>query len=442
MEEEIDLRVYVEVLIRRWKWIVGLALAAAVVAFVASSFIPPAYEATALAAITKPRYVMRFDPRFETVDSIQPVYNAYPELAGSDDLVQELMTSLGSLPEEVETAQDLQGMLEARSGADPSMVRLVVSSRNPEEAARVANAWAGLFVARANEIYGAHSEDQVDFFEGQLERAQGELDAAEQALVEFQARNQGAVLEAQLASAKQDLQDYLIEKRGIERAVRNARALQTHIASRSAGEPVTPADELTALLLQVQAFSIRTSRPAQTEGGGDGGGVPSMVWVPESEAGSSIQLQISDAALLSSGQTAGELSASLDDLATTLGAWEEGMVAQAAVLEEQILTLQQQLQKVQAEEGSLIRARDVARGTHTTLAHKVEEARIAAEDTGGEVRLASQAAVPQKPVGPRKMLNTAVAGMLGLMLGVFGAFAVDWWRGGGVTRGRGDGETE
>ncbi|RLC98999.1 MAG: hypothetical protein DRI77_03815, partial [Chloroflexi bacterium] len=67
MEEEIDLRVYVEVLVRNWKWIAGLALVAAVVAFVASSFIPPTYEATALAAITKPRYVMQFDPRFETV---------------------------------------------------------------------------------------------------------------------------------------------------------------------------------------------------------------------------------------------------------------------------------------------------------------------------------------------------------------------------------------
>ncbi len=448
MEEEIDLRVYVEVLISNWKWIAGLALAAAVAAFAVSSLIPPTYEATALAAVTKPRYVMRFDPRFETVDSVQPVYNAYPELASSDDLVQDLLTSLGSLPEGVETARDLQEIIEARSGADPSMVRLVVSSQEPEEAARIANVWAGLFVTQANEIYGAHNEDQVGFFEGQLKRAQEELDAAEQALIEFQARNQGAVLEAQLASAEQDLQDYLVEKRRIERAVRNAVALQTHIASRSAGEPVTPADELTALLLQVQAFSVQTSRPAQTKG--DGAGTSSVVWVPESETGSSIQLQISDAAFLPSGQTTGEMSSSLDDLVVTLEAWGEEMETQVAALEERILTLQQQLQEVRAERNSLTRARDVAQETHTTLAHKVEEARIAAEDTGGEVRLASRAGVPEKPVGPRRLLNTAVAGMLGVMVGVFGAFALEWWRGDAEvgregdeeTRGQGDGETE
>ncbi|MCS7178824.1 MAG: hypothetical protein RML46_07745 [Anaerolineae bacterium] len=45
-----------------------------------------------------------------------------------------------------------------------------------------------------------------------------------------------------------------------------------------------------------------------------------------------------------------------------------------------------------------------------TLARKAEETRIAAEDaSAGEVRLASQAVPPEKPVSPRKLLNTAVA---------------------------------
>ncbi|RLC69952.1 MAG: hypothetical protein DRI81_19765, partial [Chloroflexi bacterium] len=213
------------------------------------------------------------------------------------------------------------------------------------------------------------------------------------------------------------------------------RALQAHVTGRAADTPVSPGDDLTALLLQMQAFSVRASRPAQTEGGG---GVSSMVWVPESEAGSSIQLQISDAALLASGQTAGELSSSLDNLVTTLETWEEEMEAQAAALEEWILTLQQQVEAARAEETRLVCIRDVAQATHLTLARKVEEARIAAEDATGDVRLISQAAVPHKPVGPRKLLNTAVAGALGLMIGVFGAFALEWWRGSEETGGEGE----
>ncbi len=402
MEEEIDLRVYVEVLIRNWMWIAGLALLAAVTALVVSFLIPPTYEATALAAITEPRYVMRFDSRLQTVDTVQP-YNAYPELASSDDLLKDLLAQLAPLPESIESLRDLRNTLEAETGADPSMVKLSASSQGAEDAARVANEWAALFVAQANEIYGSHSEEDARFFEGQLIQAQEELDAAEESLVAFQARNQKVILEARLVSAQQDLQDYLIEQREIERAVRNAQALRANAAGQQANSTVSPGDNLAALLLQMQAFSIRTSRY-------------------------DAKLEISDAALLSSERTAGELAAFLDNLVLTIETWESKIEVRVAALESQILALQQQIQETRVEEDRLIRDRDVARETQMTLAHKVEEARIAAEDATGDVRLVSQAAVPEEPVGPRKMLNTAVAGALGLMVGVFGAFAVEWWR--------------
>jgi len=436
MEEEIDLRAYVAVLLRNWMWIVGLAAVAAVAALGVSFLISPTYEATALVAITEPRYVMRFDPRFETVNNIQPVYKAYPELATSDALLQSLLAGLDPLPQDVETSQDLRGMLEAEGGTDPSMVRLVVRSREPQEAARVANVWAGLFVARANQVYGAQSEDQVQFFEDQLQRAQVELETAEQALIAFQAHNQRAVLEAQLVSARQDLQDYLVEQREIERAVRNAQALQASIVGQPADERVSPGDDLTALLLQIQAFNVQTSRPVQMAETAQMAQPTS--YGAELGAGPTIWLQISDATVLSSGRTAGELTASLDGLVTTLKARRQGIEAQLAALEPQILGLQQRLQRTLAEEERLTRTRDVAQETYVTVARKVEEVRIAAADTSGDVRLASQASVPQKPVSPRKLLNAAVAGVLGFMLGVCGAFAVEWWRGEGETGRQGD----
>jgi uncharacterized protein involved in exopolysaccharide biosynthesis len=43
-------------------------------------------------------------------------------------------------------------------------------------------------------------------------------------------------------------------------------------------------------------------------------------------------------------------------------------------------------------------------------------------------RLLSRAVAPEEPVSPRKLLNTAVAGTLGLVLSTMGAFAVEWWR--------------
>ena len=43
-------------------------------------------------------------------------------------------------------------------------------------------------------------------------------------------------------------------------------------------------------------------------------------------------------------------------------------------------------------------------------------------------RLLSRASASEEPASPRKLLNTAVAGTLGLMLSTMGAFAAEWWR--------------
>ena len=99
MEEEIDLRAYVAVLIRYWKWIAGLALVAAVAAFVVSLLLPSSYEASAVVIITEPRYQMQFDPRFATVDQWTPAYKAFPTLATSDEVLQRVLASYTPPPE-------------------------------------------------------------------------------------------------------------------------------------------------------------------------------------------------------------------------------------------------------------------------------------------------------------------------------------------------------
>ncbi len=406
MEEEIDLREYVLVLIKYWKWILGTAVVAAVVALVVSFLLPPTYEATALVAVTKPRYVMQFDPRIETLNNIQPAYKAYPELASGDEVLQELVARLNPRPEGVETLRDLRGKVEAKSGADPSVIRLTVRYRDPEAAAHIANLWAEIFVRRANEVYGTEGQSQLQFYQGQLERAKAELAAAEEALVEFQAQNRAIILENRLDSYRQMQADYLADQRQITYIVQDIQGLREQLSRQPADQPATLADQLTALFLQIKAFNAQASAP--------------------------IQLQVDSAATLSE-KSLPEQIAFLDDLVRVLEAKSAEIEGRLAELEPRILALQEELQQIRTEEDRLTRARDVARETYMTLARKVEEARIAAEDAStGEVRLASQAAVPEKPASPRKLLNTAVAGVLGLMLAVFGAFVTEWWRSGGV----------
>jgi succinoglycan biosynthesis transport protein ExoP len=404
MEEEIDLRAYVEVLIRHWKWIAGLALAAAVTAFVVSTSLPPTYEASAVVIITQPRYQMQFDPRFKTVDQWTPAYKAFPTLATSDEVLQNVLHAHTPSPEagiEAWKLGALSGMVEATSEGDPSLVVLSVRSRSPEDAAAIANLWANALIERGNQIY-SEREDDVAFFEAQVAQAGRALDEADAALIEFEARSQESIVSAQLESLRQTQDDYLADQRAIAYIVQDIQGLRGQLAQRPGDRPASFADDLTALFLQVKAFNAEASTP--------------------------IQLQVSSAESLSDKSLAEQI-AFLDDLVATLEAKSSEIDGRLAELEPQILALQQRLQEIKAEGDRLTNARDLATETYLTLARKLEEARISAREENGVLQLGSYAAVPERPVGPRRLLNTAVAGTLGLMLGVFGAFAVGWWRG-------------
>jgi len=423
MEEEIDLRVYVEVLIRYWKWIVGLALVAAVTAFVVSSLLPPTYEASAVVIITQPRYQMQFDPRFETVGEWTPAYKAFPTLAISDETLQGVIDTHTPSPEahiEEWKLGTLAGMVEATSEGDPSLVVLKVHSRSPEDTAAIANLWADRFTTLGNSIYGGTEKD-VTFFEEQVAQAKQVLDESDAALIEFQARNQASTVNAQLSSYRQTQTDYLADQRTIAYIVQDIQGLRDQLAQQPGGRATSLADDLTTLLLQIKAFNLLETkdRDAQTT--------------------APIQLQVNSAASLSDKSLAEQI-AFLDDLVTTLEAKSSEIYGRLTELEPQILTLQQQLQEIDTENDRLTRACDLACETYMTLARKLEEARIAAQEENGVLQVGSYTAVPEKPVGPRRLLNTAVAGALGLMLGVFGVFAVEWWRGDEGTERRGDKE--
>jgi len=401
LEEEIDLRVYVDVLIRRWKWIAALAVVAAVVALVASFLLPPTYETSALVVITQPRYVMRFDVKFETVNDIQQPYRAYPTLAMSDDLLAQVIVAMGPpLPEGEQNLTGFRNKLEAVSGSDPSVVELHVRHRDAGLAARVANTWAGVFVKRVNELYAASDKDVV-FFDEQLAGAEVTLAQAEQALIEFQGRSSARVLNAQILAYEEQLARYFASKNAVELIIQDATGLKDRLRLQQGDVLVSLADELAVLYLEIDALSSKEVIP--------------------------LQIQVTSASSLS-GRTVREQIVFLEGLVNSLQEKLLALDVKVAELQPEILRLQQEVQILQAEEVRLTQMRDVARDTHTTLARKVTEARIAAQDESGEVRLASQAAVPTRPVSPRKALNTVVAGVLGAMLGVVGVLAIEWWR--------------
>ncbi|MGI6207079.1 MAG: GumC family protein [Anaerolineae bacterium] len=409
-EDEIDLHDYVDVLVR-YKWLViAVPLVALLVAGVLGFVVmEPTYEATALVAITRPRYIVQFASNFETVplDQRQVPLKAYPTIATSHDLLQQLLPLVADrLPAEARSLRQLRDMVSARNGQDPSLIELTVTASDPDLAAYVANVWAAQFADKIQTVYG-QAATEIEAFEEQLKDANQRRQIAEQAVVEFQARNPAAILEAQITDQKEALTSFFQTKRTLERVIQDAESLRDRLAMQRRDAPSSFSDELTALLLDVNSLSSSMS----------------------SATAAPLQLQIQASGSVA-GKTAGEQITFLDNLVTVLEAKDAELDEKIAAVEPQLLNLQKELEAALTEQKQLEEERQIARDLCRSLTLKLEEARLSEETNGREVQVAAQAVPPLTPSSPRKVMMLGVAGTLGLMVGVFGAFVVNFFANG------------
>jgi succinoglycan biosynthesis transport protein ExoP len=404
MEEEINLREYIEVLIRHWYWIIGLALAGAIVAFGASSLLAPTYEATAMVIVTQPRYQFQFDPRLQNLP-FDPtrLSSGYPSIATSDELLLSVADAMDPpLPPERRSPDALRKMLSAQTAGDPNLIKLVARSRDPQEAARLANGWAQRFVQYLNDVYGTHGD--LALFESQAAEAQALLQKADLALAAFRSQyGLGFAGESDAQAVNLSL--------GMARRLQARTDLLTQYEARQ--------DRITQLLGEARTAAAQVD--SQTSPAIVAGLLADMLQLGLLDGGATPIVQIDLGGL--------DARAGLSALITSLEAKQQSTDETITRLKGEVESLQAELADRQQELDQLLRDRQVAQDTYLTLSNKLQEARIEAQDGSGDVvRLLSRAATPEEPASPRRLLNTAVAGALGLMVGAFGAFFLEYWR--------------
>jgi len=517
MEEEIDLRQYIEVLLRYKYWIIACTLIAAITAFVVSTFIPPTYEAEASLAMLRVRSEVAFEPKFKTIseEELSPKIDlkarreALVTLAESSAVASAVFQNYRErLTGVAGRIEDLMGMVEVESKGD--LILIKVRSKDPELAAEIANAWAREAEKHINAIYGQPSQPVVEI-KTQFEEAKTKYENAQKALEEFIAENRIAFLNRriseleeardklhkqllavidlhlgkQLDMVKGQADDYfnaLLEQRqavfneqksekleklayyynrkqSLEKLLIQAEALRAQLQT-ATSVPGEIGDALAVLRARAGVFGIAEQA-----------GVLDLRLENLSGLRDNPQSYIADLDELIEGIKAERDKASqeADKLAQELLQGEGyeylGVVPpssaplfQAAVerldamldlelpsellpnykgrplyekieeIDAQIRQLKSQLEAEQARKRELESKRDLAWETYQTIARKLAEVEIAERAPGTEVRFAVEALPPERPVSPRRLMNTAVAGALGLMLGVVGAFFAEYWR--------------
>jgi uncharacterized protein involved in exopolysaccharide biosynthesis len=397
MDDVIDLRKYLNILLDH-KWlIIGFTLVSALLGFGFASLLPRKYEATSIVAITQSRNQLSFDPRIETVVDPSLNYQSFAALAVSDSLVMDLYNSLEALPKDADSPLTLRKQLDANIQSD--LVTLTVQARDPVIAETVANKWAELFVQKANQVYNSQDATQITFFESQLSDASDTLQKTNQAMIDFQARNRENILSDQLKALQTSLANLLAEQQTSQVLLRDTRNLITQLRTLPADQQVSESLAFSVLLLQNRAYTDSTG-PIQLMVGGSTQALP----------------------------TAGDQVRQLEALADVVETKIADLAGQISELDPQITQTQSELAAATAEKDKLTRDQSVAQDTYSTLSQKVEEVRIGSQDTSGQVRLASYALADDNPVFPSRLLITALAGAAGFVFIVMVILFLAWWR--------------
>lgn len=405
MDETIDLRPYVEGLVRRW-WVILGAVIASVLIAVLLYFSQNDFQATALVAVTDPAQRLQFDERITSTLDLDTLLQSYPELAMSDGVLSLLLEKAISLSGgNIASIDMLREIIEVEDGSDPRLVRLAVLSDDPQLAADLANAWANTFVAAVDTIYGAPGGD-VTFFNNQLVDADQQLRAAESVLVEFQSGSRMSIVDNQLLSLGQAQASYLSDQRRLSLALDDIRALQGQIEA-GVGDSVTVADQLTALMLQLNIFGIYDSASASPVNG--------------------LQLQISPSGDLTSSQRVEQL-ALLDNLTRSTEASLNEIDVRLLRLEPRIFALQREKESILHQYEELTRNRDVAEETYMALARKINEVRIQSNDNNSSLRVASLATTPTEPIRSNLIITITIAGLAGLLISIGILLVLAWWK--------------
>lgn len=384
MEDEIYIRDYIRVMRGRWKLILSIVVIAVVVAAAVGFLSPPDYEAKASVLITKTRAEIVFEPKYRTSlsEEDKELKQALVALVRSNSVAAGAVQQLGDTLEPAErNVVRLQNKVSVKTEGD--LIQILVKSSEPAKAAEIADAWAQSYVNHVNSLYTGSVPSPAEM-RAQADEAKRDYDEKQGAWESFASNSRLDEL-GRLISDKELLAD--------------VKSLRDQVAAGASSPASGVANSLAIVLLQQQAFA-----PLPAE----------------------VQLTLDSLTVLDTG-TENQLR-DLDALIATLAARSGGEPGESVeVLRQEILQLKGEHEKEGALRMELMSARDVAWETFTTLDNKANELEVASQSQDVIVRLAVSAAVPELAAARPSPTSVGVAVVLGLIIGVFAAFAAENW---------------
>jgi uncharacterized protein involved in exopolysaccharide biosynthesis len=419
-DNEISLREIIEVLLNGWRIIAIITTISLILSGIFSFIIQePVYEAkTILIASFATERLAGIQNNPEDIAGILDTISAYPimtiqtykEQIKSSKILQQVINEM-ELGKYGINRSVLREMVELETLKDTNLIAVKVTHSDPKLAADIANKLAVEFTSSITDMARQQASESSQFLKVQMEIEKKNLDDSMIELKEYLSRPRGANELRQefesrllmLTTFKQELVEKEVELYKItagltvsEKELKNTP--QVIKTKKSLGQ-----DPLfNEIVAEAQGTSIKDAAQITMES------------EEINEGYISLRTKVSDYRIAAS-----ELSGEIDMIRTKI-----------KTIQTELENMQQELVDKEHNQELIQRKVELSQGTYDTFLNKYEEIRIAESTEIGEstINIVSLAFIPEKPTGSSKMLNIAIAGTIGMIIGVFLAFFRNYWK--------------
>lgn len=420
--DEISLRELIETILKQKKLIISITTIFVLIAAIVSVFImQPVYEAETVLMASQIVDRVRSSERQEGIEGILDTISDYPQMTietykqqiKSSIILEETIKEL-KLDDQGITRIGLANAIELATIKDTNLITIKVKNTDRALATQIANTLSRKFINFISDKMQEQASKSSSFIEQQLEIEKKKLDDALLEHKNFLALPRGVnELSKEIASKLTLLTDFKTEL--TEESV-NKQQIRAKLSQAE--------EELKKTSDKVILSKSLSDEPYMTQ------------IVNENINGESRDLFKVSIEVEEKNNNYYSLQSIISNLKISLAestAIQQNLKAQIENEQRQLDSLQVELAEKQHEQKLILRRLNLAQSTYDAFTKKFEESRIAQSSTIGDssIIIISPAVEPTNPVAPNKKLNVAIAGVLGIMLGMFIAFFREYWKNSG-----------
>lgn len=429
-EDEPTLRDYIGILRRRGRLILAAFLVTVGTAVGLTFGRPPVYQATTTIVADRPGSVISLFP--DVGGAGQSYIDTLAEIVKSRAVAERAARLLGFTgADAAEQAYVIQSDVSVTRVRFTDMISIDAAAGTPEEAQRQADAVAQGFIDLSLEARRAQASAARKFIEDQLRVVTTDLRAAEESLVRFKAQAGSVSLSEEtslkvtkLADFEAQLATTRTERRTVEAQLnRSRRELQRF--SRIAPATWTVSLLIAPLRQQLASLEVELAGLQEQFTARHPALLATRAKIAETKAKLSEQLVRS---LDTQTYTVDPVYQQLSQQIVQAEVTRYALLAKESALSTTIERWSGAMKDLPPRELSLariVRDQKVAEQVYLLLSSKYQEARITEASVVSDIRVIDRADLPVGPLGPDIPRNGILGAVLGLLIGIVGAFTME-----------------